>query len=326
MDKLAQIISKAFRGAFPNSVPRCVAGIGFFDGVHLGHQALAKCVVQLAKEKQAIPVILTFDPQPRTVIHPDIRHFALCTLEQKQQLLADLGIKKMIIIPFSLELAERRPEEFLYLLLDSTIDFCGICVGENWRFGKNASGSLKDLQELGAELHIPVFGLPILYFENERISSTRVRQAILQGDLLLAEKLLGRPYAVSGEIIHGRGIGGKMLDCPTANIVDSSLILPPSGSYISRARIKDEDLGWINGITYMGNCPTFGKNGHLEKALELHLFDLSQDLYGRFVEIELLQFIRPEMRFDSVEDLKKQVNQDLLFTQKYFADCNKIRH
>ncbi|MCF7854602.1 MAG: riboflavin biosynthesis protein RibF [Candidatus Pacebacteria bacterium] len=289
---------------------------GVFDGVHRGHVRILEHLLSLSNETEATPVVLTFDPHPRAILRPDNPPPFLCTITQKLDRFEHIGIKATIILDFSPALAALSAGQFLHdYLLNSPVDVTGICVGASWRFGTRGEGTTRFLENEGRKHNFRVVSVPELTWYGKIVSSTRIRRAIIHGELEKAARMLGRRYAVRGQVVQGKGVGGRQLHCRTANLVASELLLPPHGVYAARGRQcagspRRRNPAFLDGIAYIGTAPTFAEQGR-EKRLEFHFFNRSSDLYGNEIEIEFLEFIRPDRRFPSVADLSRQMESDI---------------
>lgn len=291
----------------------CVAlTCGVFDGLHRGHQALIEHTLVCARVHQAAPVMLTFRPHPAKVLCPEKAPPLLMSPAHKRRLAAEFGIQHVVELLFSREVAAIEPESFLRHMLEADLRVASICVGEHWRFGYRARGDFRMLSEFGKQHGIETIAVPELLDGGNPISSTRVRAALREGKLQTAERLLGRPFSISGPIAHGKGIGGSELHYPTANIAPANELFPPSGIYAARARLTEQADGiWLNGILYLGNSPTFVDEVPETPFVEMHIFDFDQDIYGKVMEVELLAFIRPDARFESADALCQQIALDI---------------
>ncbi len=289
--------------------PRIAVAIGVFDGVHIGHQAILGELRRLAVDSAAVPVVLFFDPHPRAVLTPEQAPPRLSSLGTKVRLLQDLGLRHLVCFPFTRELAELSPAEFLerYFFIPG-LTVTAFCVGQNWRFGKGNSGNGALLAELGRARGVATSVVPSVRYGSDVVSSTRIRQAVAAGELDLARAMLGRPYSINGVVSHGRGVGGKVLKCPTANIVDHGLLLPPFGIYAARGRVGQRLL---DGVVYIGDAPTIRHDGNPEVIVELHLFSFAADLYGKQIEVLFYRFLRPSMNFADTESLSAQIQRDI---------------
>ena len=293
--------------------------LGTFDGVHLGHQAVLRELLAMAREFAARPAVLFFDPLPRQVLRPDAPPKLLTTPEEKIRLMREYGVAALVRMPFDLALAALSPEAFLqrYFFDVPDLHLAGLCCGEEWRFGARNSGDAKLLAQLVAPHGIQVRTVPPVMFGNEKVSSSRIREAVAAGELTPAEQMLGRPYVIEGVVEHGAGLASTTLHTPTANLADANLQLPPYGVY---AAYTDLGLGEkLPGIVYIGDAPTFRgvHNGH--PVVELHLFDFQDDLYGRKILVTPVQFLRPSRLFPSPEALQEQIQQDLAVARQAFA-------
>ncbi len=283
--------------------------IGVFDGVHLGHQAVINEAVKSAEEAGGSVVVVTFDPHPVEVLSPRNGPRLLTAPAHKLHILERvLGIRQALIVPFNSEFSEKSGEEFILDLLAAAPaeGIARICVGEGWRFGKARSGTTDLLRTLGEEHGFVVSGVEMIEAEGLRVSSTRIREAVGAGDFAIAEFLLGRSYTVFGTVIEGRKLG-RTIGFPTANFTVHREQLPPTGVYAVRA-IGAGD-GW-NGVANLGYRPTV-EGGALKRLLEVHLFGLEHEIYGEELEIEFVQFLRSEQKFDGVGALKEQILQDV---------------
>ncbi len=277
--------------------------LGVFDGVHVGHQAVISRAVNAAAREGGLAGMLTFDPHPIRVIAPNKAPAALLeTLSHKARTVAELGVQLFIPLHFDAAFSQMEAAEFIQQLTMAPVRT--IAVGEDWRFGHNRSG---DANFLGAEAARRGFQLeavaPVMH-DGERISSTRIRQAIRDGNLNAAEQMLGRIYAVCGVVIEGKKIG-RTIGFPTANLETGDAQLPPDGVWAVQARLPDGT--YQDGVANLGMRPTV--NGMCE-LLEVHLFDFSQDLYGRELEISFRKHLRPEVKFESIDSLKSQIQKD----------------
>jgi riboflavin kinase/FMN adenylyltransferase len=278
--------------------------LGVFDGVHAGHQAVIAKAVEAAAKDGGLAGLLTFDPHPIQVIAPAKAPSSLLeTLNHKARVVSALGVRLFIPLHFDAAMAEMEADEFVKQLTAASVRT--IAVGEDWRFGHKRAGDVSLLQREAEKRGFRLEAVPPVMFEGDRISSTRIRQAIHDGNLDEAARMLGRRYAVSGPVIAGDQLG-RQLGFPTANIATGNLQLPPCGVWV--VRVTHEDSTW-NGVANLGTRPTVGGGN---RQLEVHLFDFSGNLYGQNLEIVFEKHLRPEMKFPSVEELRSQISNDVL--------------
>jgi riboflavin kinase/FMN adenylyltransferase len=277
--------------------------LGVFDGVHVGHQAVIGRAVEAAKRDGGMAGVLTFDPHPIRVIAPGKAPSALlATLHHKAQIVEELGVELFIALHFDEKFAAREATDFLDELLKAKVRT--IAVGEDWRFGHGRHGDVELLQQQSALRGFTLEAVAPVMLDGERVSSTRIRQAIRDGNLAAATRMLGRPYSVSGPVVVGRQLG-RTIGFPTANIATADAQLPPDGVWAVRVRFPDRSE--TNGVANLGTRPTVDGVG---RSLEAHLFDFSGDLYGREIELEFVHFLRGEQKFDGLEALKRQIAAD----------------
>lgn len=280
-----------------------VITLGKFDGLHRGHQKLLNRVLELSGEKKWTSVVFTFAVSPYTLTK-DQKHRVLLTNEERFQMLEEKGIDWLVECPFDEQLMHMPAEDFVAELLVERLKAACLVVGPDFRFGYRRGGDVELLKRMGKQYGFAVEILDKEMYEGQEISSTRVRECILNGEMERAAALLGYPYFFEGEIIHGRQIG-RTLGLPTTNLkADERKVLPPFGVYATRNLIGDMEFG---GVTNIGVKPTV-----LEKfvGVETHLFSCNLNLYGNMEKVELLHFQRPERKFDSLETLKKQILAD----------------
>lgn len=286
--------------------------IGKFDGVHLGHRKLLGEI--LNKRPELTACVFTFDPPP-AVLFGRSDGKELTTREEKRRLFESLGVDVLIEFPLTKKTAAMEPETFVREILAQRLNVRFIAAGEDLSFGNRGAGDAALLQRMGAELHIETQIIEKLRLEGEQISSTRVRAAVEASDMPLAEKLLGAPYSVLGEIVHGNRIG-RSLGFPTINLLPApTKLLPESGVYFSRAIV---DGRTYNAITNVGCKPTVEDRQVM--GVETYLYDYEGDLYGRTALIELYRFSRPEQRFENLQALQRQLQQDIRNGADYWRD------
>ena len=300
---------------------RAVVACGVFDGVHRGHQRILASLVQLAEACDCEPVVVTFYPHPRSVLQPDGAPPLLTTAEQKVELLLGYGASAVVALRFSRELAALSPRAFLTRhLLSDAVHVAGICVGAAWRFGARGEGDTTTLCELDDEFGFRVVSVPEATFYGKAISSTRIRHSLSSGRVRFAQRLLGRPYTVRGIVEHGKGIGAAQLDYPTANLRAKGILLPLDGVYAARAHLVGaaSAVEVFPGIAYVGTSPTVPLGpGQAERgrAFEFHQFDFVGNLYGRTLDVELVEFIRPDHTFSKLAVLREQICRDVAQAQ-----------
>jgi riboflavin kinase/FMN adenylyltransferase len=294
--------------------PACVASIGNFDGVHLGHQTLVR---RLAEEgrRLGLPVaIVLFEPQPREFFDPDQSPPRLMRLSEKLSRLADLPVDWVLLLRFDAQLANLAPEDFVRRILAERLHVRHIIVGDDFRFGRGRGGDYDLLCRLGRLHGFTVSDTESVMVDGNRVSSTLVREALWRGDMAGAARLLGRPYALRGRVVHGDQLG-RRLGFPTANIELRRENIPVQGVFaVTMSGISAET--WP-GVANIGIRPTV--SGNRKAMLETHLFDFSGDLYGHRVEVHLRHKLRDEMRFANLEDLKEQIARDAAAARSYFA-------
>lgn len=290
----------------------CVATIGNFDGLHQGHQRVIQSLIKLGKQLNLPTCVILFEPHPQEFFYPEKAPARLMRLREKIKFLQFLAIDRVLCLRFNKCLAECSAEEFVKKILVDKLGIKGVIIGDDFRFGRGREGDFHFLQKLGQEYGFKVFSTPTVLFENERIGSSRVRNAVWNADFKLAELLLGRPFILSGRVIYGDQ-RGRLLGFPTANIGLHRQVIPLQGVFIVNVYGLAETS--FSGIANCGKRPTV--NG-VKNLLEVHLFDFDQNIYGRFIEIEFLKKIRDEKKFDSLEALKQQIIQDVAIAKNYF--------
>lgn len=278
--------------------------MGVFDGVHRGHQAVISAAVRAANEQGGLAGLLTFDPHPIRVIAPGKAPSSLLeTLEHKARVVGGLGVNLFIPLHFDAAMAAMEATEFIARL--SAASLCTIAVGEDWRFGRRRAGDVNLLRNEAEARGFHLEAVPPLMHEGDRISSTRIRQAIHDGNLAEAESMLGRRYSVSGQVVKGAQLG-RQLGFPTANIATGNLQLPPDGVWA--VRVIDAAARQWDGVANLGMRPTVSGSGRL---LEVHLFGFAGEVYGEDLEVCFHKHLRPEMKFPSLESLKERISRDV---------------
>lgn len=294
----------------------CVT-IGNFDGVHLGHQQLFAQVAYQAHQQKGTSVAITFDPHPLQILKPGgIKLISTC--EQKIELVDMAGIDVMVIVPFTQEFAATTAEYFVDEILLKRIGMKELVVGYDYAFGKGRTGNISFLQQQGKEKGFSVAVVDAYYTQGTLVSSTHIRQLLAAGEMAEARRLLGRCYQIRGEVQLGKQRGGKEIGFPTANLkfADEDLV-PRHGVYVSQVICDGKCYG---GVINIGCNPTFG-----EQALvaETHIFDFNQDIYGKPIKVNLLEFLRNERRFDNINELAAQIGRDVASARKILSEQSK---
>ena len=289
------------------------AAIGVFDGVHLGHQAVISTSAEHAMRAGGTPVVVTFDPHPVKVLRPEKAPHLLTATQHKIALIRDLGVEHLLVIHFDREFAATPPEQFVEQLVQHSKPLRQICVGHEWSFGKNRAGNLDLLTKLGAQHGFEVIGIKPVAVNGTVVSSTAIRRAVEQGDLAKAAEMLGREYTILGTVKKGAQLG-RELGFPTANLSAHSEQFPPNGVYAAEARLNGATM---RGVVNLGYRPTI-ESARPERLLELHLFDLHEEIYGQDVEVRFLRYLRPEQKFANRDELKAQIARDV-------AEARKVR-
>lgn len=278
--------------------------IGVFDGVHRGHQALVAEAQSDAARSGGTAVVMTFEPHPMMFFQSAAAPLRLSGPRHKEVLLERLGVTHLAVLPFEGARAGQEAGDFVHELRSACRPLGGICVGAEWRFGRGRGGDVALLRKLGAEGGFEVDGIEAVRLGGDVISSSSIRAALGRGDLAFAREALGRPYAVLGTVVRGRGLG-RQIGFPTANLATAGLQLPPGGVYAVRVRgLGDEKPAVAN----LGLRPTLGPGG--DRLLEVHIPGHEGDLYGTELEVEFRRFLRPEQRFGSLEELRQQLARD----------------
>jgi riboflavin kinase / FMN adenylyltransferase len=283
-----------------------VAVIGVFDGVHRGHQVLLRTVVEQAEKAGALSCVITFDPPPLAVINPAEPAFQITLLREKQALLAELGIQRLLLLPVTDAFLALSADQFIYQVLLPELELVGLVVGHDFRFGAKAKGSIQQLREAGRRTGFWVNEMPAVKLENQRVSSTLIRRLLTSGDMAGAAKLLGRLPAVTGRVSRGAGIGSREL-FPTANFeFDPAQLLPAPGVYEVESTI--DGVRYI-GVASVGDAPTVG-TGH-DRLIEVHYVDFEGDLRDRELAVLFRGWIREKERYKSMEELRQAIEMDI---------------
>lgn len=283
-----------------------VLAVGVFDGFHLGHRAVIQKAMEDAGAVHGTPVAVTFDPHPAAILRPQNAPPLLTSTRHKLKLFGEAGVRNALVLQFTPEFASKSPEVFICDLAAACRPLREICVGESWAFGKGRAGDVALLASLGKTLGFVAIGLPPVTVNGEAVSSTGIRAALEKGDLQLSAQLLGRDFSVLGTVTEGRKLG-RTLGFPTANIRPESEQLPPNGVYAVGVALGGKSLV---GIANVGVRPTISLEG-VHRLVEVHLFDFSEELYGRDLEVSFLRFVRPEQKFPDLDALRAQIASDV---------------
>jgi riboflavin kinase/FMN adenylyltransferase len=300
---LVEIVTD-WRG-LPDELREAAVAIGAFDGVHRGHQTVIATAREAARSLGAPLGVVSFDPHPRRWFQPDAAPFRLMTPAQMARALEPLGVERLYLLPFGADMAALSDEQFAWTVLSEGLGIRHAAVGFDFTYGKGRTGSPEGLRRQGEALG---FGVTVCDRVDDpdglKLSSSAVREAVHAGDMIRAAAILGRPFAIEGEVIHGDK-RGRTIGVPTANIRLGDYMRPAFGVYATRTRLPDGRL--LDGVASLGLRPMFALD---EPLLEVWLFGFDGDLYGQIVETELVAFLRPEMTFDSLDALKVQIDAD----------------
>ncbi|MEQ8857685.1 MAG: bifunctional riboflavin kinase/FAD synthetase [Pseudomonadales bacterium] len=292
----------------------CVLTVGSFDGVHRGHQKLLSQLVQKSRDLATPSMLLTFEPTPREFFRGDAVPARLTRFREKITLLERTELDRVLCLPFNERTARTSADWVVDELLANRLGVRHLVVGDDFRFGHGARGDFQMLEEAGGRHGFGVERMQTLMLEGERVSSTRVRKALADGDFALAEALLGHPYFMMGRVVYGRQLG-RQLGVPTANIRLQRYRTPLQGVFAVTVDGLDRTH---QGIANVGVRPTVeGK----EPLLEVHLFDFADDVYGRLLTVEFKRKIRDERAFDGLDALKAQIDRDIVETREFFANA-----
>ncbi len=310
---MAARIVRAWRD-LPAALKGAAVAVGAFDGVHRGHQAVIGQAREAAKSLGAPLAVVSFDPHPRRWFQPDAAPFRLMTPDQMARALGDLGVETLFLLPFDAEMAAMSHEAFAENVLADCLGIRHAAVGFDFTFGKGRTGSPEALRELGEHLGFTVSTIDRIDDAGGlKLSSSAVREALHAGDMARATAILGRPFAIEGEVIHGDK-RGRTIGVPTANVPLGDYMRPAFGVYATRTRLGDGRV--LDGVASLGVRPMWRLE---EPLLEVWLFDFDGDLYGQTVETELVAFLRPEMTFDGLDALKVQIDADAAAAREALA-------
>lgn len=282
-----------------------VVALGSFDGVHHGHRIIIEETVRQAKDKDALSGVFTFYPHPLKILAPEKAPGLITALSQKKEILGQLGLDRFILKSFTKEFASTNFRTFVEEYLVNYLDVRGVVIGEDFRFGKGSMGDAEGMVRLGEEYGFTVTIFDTLRVEGVEVRSTLIRNLITSGQVDKVQDYLKRPYSLLGKVVHGDGRGNK-IGFPTANLSPAvDYVIPEHGVYVGYSKIKGERYPSVINI---GVRPTFAKK---ELSIEIHILDFSDNLYGDILEVELIDRIRPETNFASVEDLMAQIDKDI---------------
>jgi len=312
--------SQAWASRYATHGHSSVLAIGNFDGIHLGHQAILRATVERAHTLNAVSTALTFDPSPRRVLRPESAPPRVSTNAQRMEWFNALGIEAAVVLPFTLDLARLTPAEFVEQILVRDLHARAVLVGENFRFGHKQAGDVKLLSALGAKLGFEVVIIPPVVLRGEVVSSTIIRREVAEGDVSHAARLLGRPFALTGEVVSGTGTG-RRFTFPTLNLAAEQELLPSGGVYITRTCLDGETRSHRS-VTNIGMRPTF--NGSL-LSVETHLLDTQPATTPMRIEVRFWKRLREEKKFSGPEELRVQIAADIARANQFFSRLRRAR-
>jgi riboflavin kinase/FMN adenylyltransferase len=290
-----------------------VLTLGVFDGLHLGHQLVMSTVVERARATGAVPTVITFDPHPRAVLHPESAPPLLQTFDQKIEAFGMLGIEQVIVLRFNQSFAQIEAEDFLRDVVGERLQAREVYLGRGFAFGRERKGNIELLREVSGRLGFLAEEVPEVRLRGQRISSSAIRKLLSEGSVNRARRMLGRPYGVEGRVVHGEE-RGHTIGFPTANLRPQNRVIPRHGVYVTATRIEGV---WRRSITNVGTRPTFEIDA--QTSVETYVMNWSGDLYGNVVRVRFLRRLRAEQRFANVDELKRQIELDRQRAESYFT-------
>ncbi len=307
-----------FRGPTPFSAgPACALSIGNFDGVHRGHRALLKQLVEGAKERDLVSCVMTFEPHPKEFFAPEQAPPRIMNLRDKLAAFSKIGIDRVVVEHFNSAFARLSPEEFVSEIIVKRLNAKWILIGDDFCYGAKRAGNFASLKAAGQQYGFEVSSIQTILEDGERISSSALRAALANGDMLQAEKLLGRPYGISGHVIHGQKLG-RTLGFPTLNLAVANHLhhRKPATTGIFTAQVIGLSEKPLPAVASLGVRPTVEDQGRV--LLETHIFDYQQDVYGKIITVELLEKIRDEAKYDDLDTLTNAIAADAAHARNYF--------
>jgi len=302
----------------PHTIKNSVVTIGNFDGVHCAHQKIFKKVIERARDLRGTSVAITFEPHPIKVMSPTKAKPLITLLEQKKELIRNQGIDLLLIIEFTKKFAAISPKDFVKDILVDKLTVKEIVVGYDYAFGHNRQGNIEVLRKMGSMFNFNVQQVDPVYVENDLVSSTSIRNLVMEGNVEGAKKLLGRNYQIRGKVIRGMSRGGSLVGYPTANLKFTDELIPKEGVYIVVIDIDDKTY---QGLTNIGYNPTF-KNKEL--SVETYIFNLSAHIVNHKIKVNFLSRLRDEITFTSSKELTKQIDKDVNQAQEFFQKKKDI--
>lgn len=290
----------------------CVLTIGNFDGVHLGHQRVIEALIDKAKQHNAVPTVMVFEPQPQELFAKDKAPARLTRLRDKYQLLAQQGVERLMCVSFNKKFASLSAETFIEELLVKQLGVKHLIIGDDFRFGQHRRGDFVMLKAYGEKLGFSVTDTKSFKLADCRISSTEIRGALEQDNLAEAARMLGREYSISGKVFHGDK-NGRKFGFPTANVLLKRRVSPVSGVYAVQVK---HDSKVYQGVANIGTRPTLSG---IRQQLEVHIFDFNQSIYGQHIEVVMVKKLREERKFDSITALKEQIQLDSEQAKSHFG-------
>ncbi len=305
---------EALRENYPNTV----ITIGNFDGLHLGHQKILEAVIRRSEELKGTSMVVTFDPHPVKVLAPEKEIKMLTTFKERARILDAIGIKVLLCINFTRELANFSPDVFIEDILVKKINAKEIVIGPDYAFGKNRKGTTELLKKRGLELGFKVKVVKSVEVDGDVVSSSRIRKLLLKGNVHEVSTLLGRAYTIEGNVIRGAGRGEKLLHIPTANITTPNELVPKEGVYAVRIGIKGS---FFDGVANIGKKPTFGD---ADTGYEVHIFNYTGNLLGEHLRIYFIDWVRDQRSFPDAASLEKQIRNDIEHARKVLNEKKPI--
>ncbi len=298
----------------PPLPPHPVLTIGNFDGQHIGHRHLLASVIRHAREQRGTPMVLTFDPHPAVVLSPGTALQFLTSPSEKLAWFEAQGVARLVVLPFTKAFAALTPEEFVFSVVRDGLGVKALFVGERFVFGKDRAGNMDTLRALAERAGFRVHLVTSVCSQETIVSSTRIREFVRQGNMERARQCLGRPYSLNGTVVEGDR-RGRALGCRTANLrLPKERVIPPDGVYATRMVWRDKVFP---SVSYLGTRPTFGEG---ERLLEVHVLDASCPLYGEWIEVHMLHYIRGDERFEDSDRLAARMDQDIQLARRAFAE------